>query len=638
MRRIDFCKNSKISNFIIIAFALMILTSCGDGGGDGSSSLSSGSSLVTITVGDGGQTASLKIQKNTLLAWAIRHINDLVRPNAAIAAIPAEVATIAFTISASDIETIRKDVPVLGQTSITETFTVPNGSNRFFLVEAKDAGGVLYYSGSTYADLNGGTVTLNIIMAAILPVGSMVGGVTVTAASSSQIDISWTPATYPGYITSYVIYRNGASLGYTTTNSTFSDTGLSPATNYCYSVSSYFSQVTASGPYSPLSVPVCTTTLTSPVVSVQLSALTASPTTLAAGQNSIITATVTDDAGNPVSGQTVTFSLSVNGSGAILVTTAAATDAQGIATATYTSGAASPTTSVEDIVQASLTNGSTCSVSITRSGLSASVTMVLIPAGSFQMGDAIDGVSSAMPVHTVTVSAFYLDKYEVTKALWDEVYAWATAHGYTLDSAGWGTAATAVQGVPWYDVVKWLNARSEKEGRTPVYYTDSGQATVYLTGQVDVAAGAVKWTANGYRLPTEAEWEYAARGGTTTRYYTGNCISSDTQANYNGTTAYYGCPTGQSRGATTVVGSFGPNPWGLYDMAGNVWEWTWDWYGGYSSSAATNPKGPDSDLGRVIRGGGWYGNAFMLRSVERGYRSPSDGDFGMGVRCALSQP
>jgi sulfatase modifying factor 1 len=130
--------------------------------------------------------------------------------------------------------------------------------------------------------------------------------------------------------------------------------------------------------------------------------------------------------------------------------------------------------------------------------------MVLIPAGSFQMGDAVDG--SEIPVHTVTVSAFYLDKYEVTKALWDEVYTWATANGYTFYDTGTGTATThPVEIVSWYDVVKWLNARSAKEGRTPVYYTDSGQATVYKTGQVDVAAGAVKWTANGYRLPTEAE-------------------------------------------------------------------------------------------------------------------------------------
>ncbi|MFZ4440039.1 MAG: SUMF1/EgtB/PvdO family nonheme iron enzyme [Syntrophales bacterium] len=265
--------------------------------------------------------------------------------------------------------------------------------------------------------------------------------------------------------------------------------------------------------------------------------------------------------------------------------------------------------------------------------------MVLIPAGSFNMGDAVDGYSKEIPVHTVTLSAFYLDKYEVTKALWDEVKTWATAKGYTFDNAGAGTAAThPVQTVSRYDVVKWLNARSERDGRTPVYHTDSGQATVYRTGQVNVVAGAVKWSANGYRLPTEAEWEYAARAGTTTRFYTGDCISSDTQANYIGTRAYYGCPAGQYRAGTTVVGSFPANPWGLYDMAGNVWEWTWDWYGSYASTAVTNPQGPASGSLRVVRGGSWGDIASFLRSAGRDYGTPSLTNFNLGFRSALSQP
>ncbi len=263
--------------------------------------------------------------------------------------------------------------------------------------------------------------------------------------------------------------------------------------------------------------------------------------------------------------------------------------------------------------------------------------MVLIPAGSFQMGDPIDGISDAMPVHTVTLSAFSLDKYEVTKALWDGVYTWATVHGYSFDGAGSGTAANhPVQTVTWYDVVKWLNARSEKEGRTPVYYTDAGQTAIYRTGRVAVAAGAVKWSAKGYRLPTEAEWEYAARGGTTTRFYTGDCISTD-QANFGGS-PWAGCPAGQNRGGTTAVGSFAANPWGLYDMAGNVWEWTWDFYGNYSSSAATNPRGNDSGMGRVLRGGNRDSGAGGLRSAIRVSTPPSDWSVNVGFRSALSQP
>jgi formylglycine-generating enzyme required for sulfatase activity len=244
-----------------------------------------------------------------------------------------------------------------------------------------------------------------------------------------------------------------------------------------------------------------------------------------------------------------------------------------------------------------------------------------------------------MPVHTVTVSAFYMDQYEVTKALWDEVYAWATVHGYVFDNAGSGTAANyPVHTVSWYDVVKWLNARSEKEGRTPVYYTDVSQTVIYKTGQVDVDTGAVKWTANGYRLPTEAEWEYAARAGTTTRFYTGDCISSTDQANYKGSSPETGCLAGPYLGGTTPVGSYTANPWGLYDMAGNLWEWLWDWYGAYSSSTATNPRGPDLGSFRVARGGAYFYGALALRSASRNGDNQANGGGNVGFRSALSQP
>jgi len=140
--------------------------------------------------------------------------------------------------------------------------------------------------------------------------------------------------------------------------------------------------------------------------------------------------------------------------------------------------------------------------------------MALIPAGVFAMGDAADNnLYGNAPVHTVFVSAFYMDKYPVTKALWDEVYAWAVANGYSFEYGAQGKAANhPVHTVSWYDAVKWCNARSEKEGRTPAYYTDIGQTAVYRSGQVDVSSNGVKWNA-GYRLPTEAEWEKAARGG-----------------------------------------------------------------------------------------------------------------------------
>ena len=128
--------------------------------------------------------------------------------------------------------------------------------------------------------------------------------------------------------------------------------------------------------------------------------------------------------------------------------------------------------------------------------------MAMIPAGEFTMGDTFgDGSGNALPPHTVYVSAFYMDQYEAPKALWDEVYNWAIGHGYTFDNAGSGKAADhPVQTVNWYDAVKWCNARSEMENRTPAYYTDAKLKTRYRRGQ---AEPYVKWNA-GYRLPTVA--------------------------------------------------------------------------------------------------------------------------------------
>jgi formylglycine-generating enzyme required for sulfatase activity len=269
--------------------------------------------------------------------------------------------------------------------------------------------------------------------------------------------------------------------------------------------------------------------------------------------------------------------------------------------------------------------------------------MALIPAGSFTMGDTLDGESDALPTVTY-VSAFYMDANLVSYSQWQSVYGWATSHGYTFDYVGSGKASThPVQSIDWYDCVKWCNARSEKEGKTPAYYTDSGFSVRYRTGQ---AAPYVNWSA-GYRLPTEAEWEKAARGGASgQRFPWGNTIS-ESQANYHGYTGYsYDLgPNGYNAifatggyPYTSPVGYFPANGYGLYDMAGNVWEWCWDWYGfGTPYAGGSDPRGPVSGSGdRVIRGGCWGADAIYCRAADRVTYPPTHSGSGFGFRSVLS--
>jgi formylglycine-generating enzyme required for sulfatase activity len=190
------------------------------------------------------------------------------------------------------------------------------------------------------------------------------------------------------------------------------------------------------------------------------------------------------------------------------------------------------------------------------------------------------------------------------------VRTWAVTNGYTdLDGVGQGVGDNyPVTHVNWYDVVKWCNARSEKEGKTPVYTVNGA---IYKIGQVTPTEVA---SANGYRLPSEKEWEFAARGGTQTQGYT---YSGSNDLNAVG---WYG---GNSGNAVKEVGKKLANELGIYDMSGNLWEWSGSWYPGYEGSI------------RVIRGGYWLSYAEFCSvayrlSYDPEYRDP------IGFRVALS--
>lgn len=270
--------------------------------------------------------------------------------------------------------------------------------------------------------------------------------------------------------------------------------------------------------------------------------------------------------------------------------------------------------------------------------------MVLIPAGTFNMGDRfVEGGADELPVHAVTLSAFWMDKTEVTKAKWYEVKSWAIAvGGYSFDNGGSGKADNhPVHTVNWYDCVKWCNARSQMEGRRPCYYTDTTLMTVYTNGQVTLATNMVDWSADGYRLPTEAEWEFAARGGLRERRFPwGDEINHayalymahggdpyyDTDLDGNHHHPRFAVPQGVYP-YTAPQDSFGCNGYGLEHMTGNLWEWCWDWYASayYASSPERSPQGPPTGSVRVMRGGSWSDAASMCRVTKRYENYSPDG-------------
>jgi formylglycine-generating enzyme required for sulfatase activity len=238
------------------------------------------------------------------------------------------------------------------------------------------------------------------------------------------------------------------------------------------------------------------------------------------------------------------------------------------------------------------------------------VVMILIPEGSFVMGDE-RGEIDEIP-HEVELSSFYMDKYLVTQAEYEKVMG--------NNPSRWPGRANPVEQIRWSDAVRYCNGRSRLEGLEPCY---------------DLQNWTCNFQCNGYRLPTEAEWEYACRAGTNTLYFFGDDPSQ--LRNY----AWF---DKNSSRRPRPVGRKLPNPFGLFDMSGNVWQWCNDFYqvDYYEHSPKKDPKGPEAGDSKVVRGGSWSAEASQCRSSYRFHEDPSYTDvcFGYdvyGFRCVRNR-
>ncbi len=265
--------------------------------------------------------------------------------------------------------------------------------------------------------------------------------------------------------------------------------------------------------------------------------------------------------------------------------------------------------------------------------------LMLLPGGAFTMGspeserervkaelrEAFDDESliqafegnfdDEAPQHEVEVSPFYICRTEITQENWEAVM------GDNPSDCDYGCGANhPVQNISWLMAAEYMNRLTERENT-------SRAAENQLSRCYEIRGEEVRWeqSCTGYRMPTEAEWEYAARAGTVTAYsFHDDATELDAYAWHNG----------NAGNQVHEVGTKRANPWGLYDMHGNVWEWVWDWYGPYGAQAATNPTGPEDGSVRVLRGGSFIGVPGNLRSADRVRSRPGDQSRGDGVRCA----
>jgi len=257
--------------------------------------------------------------------------------------------------------------------------------------------------------------------------------------------------------------------------------------------------------------------------------------------------------------------------------------------------------------------------------------MVLVEGGTFQMGQSDPNIggsgnsSNEQPVHNVTLSNFYISKFEVTQGEWTALM--GTRSSFSSDDF------RPVSWISWYNVLVYCNKRSLAEGLTPAY---SINGSTYPPDWGDVPndynqtwnAVICNWTANGYRLPTEAEWEYAAKGGKNSHGYT-----------YSGSNDLNAVAWNYINSGNTdhSVGTKLPNELGLHDMSGNIWEWCWDRYANYNTNSQTNPHGPTTGSFRILRGGCYGDSEYSCRVKYRFKSNPNNNmSISFGFRLARS--
>jgi len=265
--------------------------------------------------------------------------------------------------------------------------------------------------------------------------------------------------------------------------------------------------------------------------------------------------------------------------------------------------------------------GETMSVDL---GNGVKMELVWIPPGDFVMGSPGGEESrddDEVQYRVTLTKEFWMGKYEVTQEQWQRVMGNNPSHFKGI--------LNPVETVSWNDCQEFISRLNNLAG-AQVTGRDA-----FRDGRLDGVSPS-RTQAGVFRLPTEAEWEYACRAGTTTPFHYGNDLDSS-MANFNGNYPYGRGSKGPYRVTTVPVGSFRPNAWGLCDMHGNVWEWCQDWYGEYQADGATDPTGPSSGSSRVLRGGSWDGDARVCRSASRGSGGPADRYDVVGFRVVVSR-